>query len=95
MEVEDNSTQGKVINVSVGRGTAGSFSIKGCLGSADGSIFMSDARDKVKCCPGDKPWIVARFALNRNADKIDGHDREYRQMLGFTLKNSCRPVGQD
>ena len=64
MEVEDNASKGKVLNVSVGRGTARPFSIKEFLGVADGSVCMSDARDKVKCCPGDKPWILVCLALN-------------------------------
>ena len=85
-EVEDNSSKGKVINVSVGRGTAGSFSIKGFLGSAGGSVSMSGATDIVKCGPGNKPWTLVRFALNPNAYQVDGHDREFLQILGFTLK---------
>ena len=40
----------------------------------------------VKCCLGDKPWILARVALNPNEDQIDGLDREYLQMLGFMLR---------
>ena len=90
-EVEDNSSKGKVINVSVGRGTAGSFSIKGFLGSAGGSVSMSGATDIVKCGPGNKPWTLVRFALNPHAYQVDGHDREFLQILGFTLKTG---VGQ-
>ena len=80
-----DGTIGKVSNVSVGRGTAGSFSIKDSQGVADGNICMSDAKDKVKCCPGDKPWILVCFALNPYEDQIDGYDKEYFHMLGFVF----------
>ena len=74
-EVKDNSSTGKVINISVGRESVGSFSVRCFLGSADGSVFMSDAQDVVNCCPGNKPWVLVRFALNPNEGQIDGYDR--------------------
>ena len=46
---------------------------------------MPDAREKVTCCSGDKPWILVRFAINPYADQIDGYDEAYLRMLGFVL----------
>ena len=63
-ESEDTSLAGRVINLSAGRDSTGSFSVRGVLGSADGSVSISDAKDVVKCCPRSKPWVLVRFALN-------------------------------
>ena len=51
-EVEDNSLAGKASNVSVGQDAVASCSVRGSLGSADGSVPMSDAKDVAKYCPG-------------------------------------------
>ena len=84
MEVEENSTQGKVINVSVGRGAAGSLSIKGCLGSADGSICVSDARDKVK--------MLAALEISRGFWRVS---RLIRMQIrsAATIENTCGCLG--
>ena len=70
MEVDDRSANGNVINVAAGRGTTGSFSIKDFLGVADVSSCMSDAKDKVKLCPGYKPWILVRSRSIRTKTRL-------------------------
>ena len=53
------------MNVSVGRDSAGSFSIRGALYSADGDLEISSSKDDVKCCVVSKPWMLVRFAISR------------------------------
>ena len=40
-EIVDTTLRGRIVNVSVGRDSVGSFSIRGALHSADGDISMS------------------------------------------------------
>ena len=35
-----------------------------------------------------KPWTLRRFALNRKEEVIDGVDKQYLNMLGFSLKSN-------
>ena len=64
-EISDTGVRGRVVNVSVGRDSVGSFSIRGALRSADGDIAISSARDIVRRCIGSKYWMLVRFALGR------------------------------
>ena len=75
------------MNVSVGRDTDGSFSVRGTLHSADGDIAISSSKETVKCYVGLKPWTLLRFALERKEESIDGFDKQYLSMLGFLLRS--------
>ena len=75
------------MNVSVGRDSAGSSSIRGALHSADGDIAFSSSRDVVKCWVGSKPWMLVRFAHSSKEEYLDGFDNQYLEMLGFPLKS--------
>ena len=87
MERMDTTLKGRIVNVSVGRDSAGSFSIRGALHSADGDIAISSSREVVQCCAGRKPWMLLRFALGRKEEVIDAFDKQYLNMLGFSLKS--------
>ena len=39
----------------------------------------------MKVYAGRKPWTLLRFALERKEESIDGFDKQYLSMLGFTL----------
>ena len=88
LEIEDLTLKGCIVNVSVGRDTAGSFSVRGALHSADGDIVISSSRETVKCYAGRKPWTLLRFTLERKEESIDGFDKQYLTMLGFSLSLS-------
>jgi hypothetical protein len=51
-----------VEGLSVGRDSAGSFSIRGDHYSTDGDIAISSSKEVVKRCVGRKPWMLL-FAL--------------------------------
>ena len=59
IELADTTLQGRIVNVSVGRDSVGSFSIRGALHSADGDIAIYSSRDIVKTCIGRK-YLDAR-----------------------------------
>ena len=86
-KISDTKLRGSVVNVSVGRDSAGSFSIRGALYSADGDIALSSSKDTLKCCIGSKPWMLVRFALSRGEEYLDGFDAQYLDMLGFAMKS--------
>ena len=88
MELDDTTLKARIVNVSVGKDSAGSFSIRGAHYSADGDIAISSSKEVVKCCAGRKPWMLLRFALGRKAESIDGFDKQYLAMLGFSLKSA-------
>ena len=71
------------MNVSVGRDSAGSFSVRGALHSADGDIVISSSKETVKCYVGRKPRTLLRYVLARKEESIDGFDNQYLAMLGF------------
>ena len=56
LEIEDSTSKGRIVNVSVGRESAGSFRVRGALHSADGDIVFSSSKEVVKCYAGRKPW---------------------------------------
>jgi len=87
LEIEDSTLKGCVVNVSVGRDIVGSFSVRGTLHSADGDIVISSSRETVKCYAGRKPWTLLRFTLERKEESIDGFDKQYLTMLGFSLRS--------
>ena len=82
--VEEHMT-GVIINVSSGKESFGSFSIRGTLITSDGGMSTSEATDVINCSPGCRPWTLMRFALCRGEERIDGFDTEYLDMLGFVL----------
>ena len=87
-EIEDSTLKGCIVNVSVGKDTAGSFSVRGTPYSADGDIAISSSRNTVKCYAGRKPWTLLRFALEKKEESIDGFDKQYLSMLGFSLRTT-------
>jgi len=87
MELEDTTLKGRIVNVSVGRDSVGSFSIRGAHYSADGDIAISSSKEVVKCCDGRKPWMLLRFALGRKEEVLYGFDKQYLKMLCFPLKS--------
>ena len=87
MDISGNKLRGKVINVSVGSSSNGSFGVTGLIRSSDGALSVSHASDALKCTVGNKPWIIMRFALCRGEDVIDGYDRDYLHMLGFRIQS--------
>ena len=87
LEIEDSTLKGRIVNVSVGRDSAGSFSVRGALHSADGDIVISSSREVVKCYAGRKPWTLLRYVLERKEESIDGFDKQYLAMLGFSLRS--------
>ena len=64
-EISDTGVRGRVVNVSVGRDSVGSFGIRGALHSADGDIAITSSRDIVKCYIGSTYWMLVRFALGK------------------------------
>ena len=86
MEIEGTTLKVRIVNVSVGRDSVGSFSIRGALHSADGDIVISSSKEVVKCYAGRKPWTLLRFVLERKEESIDGFDKQYLVMLGFSLR---------
>ena len=76
------------MHVSVGRDSAGSFSIRGALRSADGDISTSSSKYIVKCCIGNRPWMLVRCALNGREEEQYGFDKQYLEMLGFVVKSA-------
>ena len=90
LEIEDSTLKGCIVNVSVGRDTAGSFSVRGTLHSADGDIVISSSKEAVKCYAGRKPWTLLRFTLERKEESIDGFDKQYLTMLVFFSLRSIK-----
>ena len=86
-EILDTTLRGRIVNVSVGRDSVGSFSIRGALHSADGDIAISASEDVVKRCVGSTPWMLVRFALSSKEEDLDGFDQQYLEMLGLSLKS--------
>ena len=84
--VTDEHLIGVVVNVSIGKKSFGSFSIRGSLVTSDGGISVNDERDAILCSLGCKPWVMLLFALCHGEDSVDGFDREYLEMLGFVLE---------
>ena len=72
--VTDEHLTGVVVNVSIGKESFGSFSIRGSLVTSDGGVSVNDARDVINCSLGCKPWVMLRFALCRGEDSVDGLD---------------------
>ena len=64
------------------------FSIRGALYSADGDIVIYSTKEVVKCCAGRTPWMLLRFALGRKEESIDGFDKQYLAILGFSLRSA-------
>ena len=86
LEIEGSTLKGRIVNISVGRDSAGSFSVRGTPYSADGDIAISSSRNTVKCYAGRKPWNLLRFAFEKKEESIDGFDKQYLSMLGFSLR---------
>ena len=80
-EISDTTMRGRIVHVSVGRDSVGSFSIRGALYLADGDIAISSSEDIVKCCAGSKPWMLVRFALSRQEEEPHGFDKQYLEMF--------------
>ena len=94
--VTDEHLMGMVVNISIGKESFGSFSIRGSLVTSDGGISVNDAKDVVHCRPECRPWLMLRFARCRCEDCTDGFDREYLEMLGFVLqRKACQSVPAD
>ena len=87
IELADTTLKWRIVNISVGRDSVGSFSIRGPLLSTDGDIAISSSKEVVKCCAGRKPWMLLRFAFGRKEEVLYGFDKQYLKMLGFSLKS--------
>ena len=83
LEIEDSTLKGCIVNVSVGRDSVGSFSVRGALHSADGDIVISSSKEVVKCYAGRKPWTRLRYVLEKKEESSYGFDKQYLAMLGF------------
>ncbi|MFM7980526.1 MAG: hypothetical protein ACKPKO_14535, partial [Candidatus Fonsibacter sp.] len=84
-EVPGKRWRGKILNISVGVKSNGSFGTNGYVCSSDGALLVSPASLSVGCKMGDKPWFLIQFALCRGENSIDGYDRQYLTDLGFHL----------
>ncbi len=71
LEIGDTTSKGRIVNGFVGRDSAGSFSVRGALYSADGDIVISSSKEVVKCYAGRK---LRRYVLERKEESIDGFD---------------------
>ncbi|MFM7982151.1 MAG: hypothetical protein ACKPKO_22815, partial [Candidatus Fonsibacter sp.] len=65
MEVPGKRWRGKILNVSVGVQSNGSFGTNGYKCSSDGALLVSPASLSIGCKMGGKPWFLIQFALCR------------------------------
>ena len=94
--VTDEHLTGMVVNVSIGKESFGSSSIRGSLVTSDGGISANDAKEVIHCSPGCRPWVMLRFAQCCGEDNTDGFDREYLEMLRFVLQSeACQSAPAD
>ncbi|MFM7981148.1 MAG: hypothetical protein ACKPKO_17710, partial [Candidatus Fonsibacter sp.] len=74
IEVLGKRWRGKVLNVSVGAQSNGSFGMNGCECSSDGALLVSPASSSIGCNVRGKPWFLIQLASSRGENSIDGYD---------------------